>query len=449
MRRIGLIGFLTFFALGAPVAHGQLQLPPVELPRLPEVPLPVDVEGTVSNATATVGGRRLLDLRRVRLQNLIRRHRDVLEADPTGAPILRSEVLAFSPSDAALARAQTAGFRIRREMPLEELEGRIVVLEAPAGMSTRRALRRLRSLDPEGVYDFNHLYEASGVPAALSGHPNGTVAELEPGTGAAGARVGLIDGGVDASHPAFTGVSVRQSGCGDSPVASAHGTAVASLVAGSSTELASAAPGTSLVIVDVYCGAATGGSVDRIVAALAKLAGERVPVINISLVGPANRMLEEMVRRVTARGHILVAAVGNDGPAAPPLYPAAYPDVVAVTGVDSRRRALPEACRGKHVDFAAPGADLPVASPASAVTRVRGTSFAAPIVAGLLARTLHAPDRLAAKAALAKLTALAVDLGRRGRDTTYGAGLVGAELLVSHRGRDAGTDGGAVHADAR
>jgi subtilisin family serine protease len=158
---------------------------------------------------------------------------------------------------------------------------------------------------------------------------------------------------------------------------------------------------------------------------------ERVPVINISLVGPANGLLEQLVRLVTTRGHIVVAAVGNDGPGAPPLYPAAYPEVVAVTGVDSHRRVLIEACRGKHVDFAAPGADMAAAGLDAEFALVRGTSFAAPIAAGLLARQLTAIDHARADEVIAALTSQAIDLGPKGPDKVYGNGLIGDSLRPS------------------
>src|SRR6185295_17270695 len=85
---------------------------------------------------------------------------------------------------------------------------------------------------------------------------------------------------------------------------------------------------------------------------------------------------------VQARGIKVVAAVGNDGPAAPLQYPASYPGVISVTGVDAQGRALPEA---GHLDFAAPGADMIAAFPGQGYTVVRGTSFAAPLAAARLA----------------------------------------------------------------
>jgi subtilisin family serine protease len=149
-----------------------------------------------------------------------------------------------------------------------------------------------------------------------------------------------------------------------------------------------------------------------------------VGVINVSLVGPRNAALARVVAAVQVRGVLVVAAVGNDGPAAPPLYPAALPGVIAVTGVDGRDRVLPEAGRGSHVVFAAPGADLRAADLKHGYATVRGTSYAAPIVAGLLAGLLR-PEPGSGANALQALTITARDLGPRGRDAIYGYGLVG------------------------
>src|SRR6185369_428370 len=198
--------------------------------------------------------------------------------------------------------------------------------------------------------------------------------------GGAGAfKVGLVDGGVDVSHPVFKATTVHQYGCDGKSVPSAHGTAVASLLVGKADPFAGAAPGAELFAADVYCGLGTGGAADAVVDAIAWIARQHVAVINVSLVGPKNVLLENVVRLVIARGHIIVAAVGNDGPAAAPLYPASYPDVVGVTGVDAHRKVLLEACRGKQVKFAAPGADMAAAELSPAFAVVRGTSFAAPI----------------------------------------------------------------------
>jgi subtilisin family serine protease len=178
----------------------------------------------------------------------------------------------------------------------------------------------------------------------------------------------------------------------------------------------------------VYCGKPAGGALDTVAAAFAWMVKEGVPVINISLVGPPNALLQRVVDRVLAVGSLIVAAVGNDGPAAPPLYPADYPGVIGVTAVDAKRRVLFEAGRGPQVMFAAPGADIDAARIPEGLAPVRGTSFAAPLVAGLLAGQLHRPDPRSAKLAVEALVSKAIHLGASGRNAVYGYGLVASDL---------------------
>jgi subtilisin family serine protease len=116
----------------------------------------------------------------------------------------------------------------------------------------------------------------------------------------------------------------------------------------------------------------------------------------MSLVGPPNPLVQRAVAQAQARGLRIVAPVGNDGRAAPPAYPASYPGVIAVTAVDARNRPLIEAGRSLHLDYAAPGADMAAAASNGGLARVRGTSFAVPLVAGRLAAHMGARDPIAA-----------------------------------------------------
>ena len=412
----------------AALAQAQVGLPQLRLPQLPgnlpELPatLPLDTDKSAALLAREGAVARLAELRALRIRELLRRHRDVLEADPHGQPIVRGEVLALSPSEAALQAAAAAGFVVLRERALDEAAVRVVVLHASG--TTARALTRLQRLDPAGVYDFNHVYTEGGVSVARDPAPAAGAAESP---GQPQVRVGLIDSGVDATHEVFAGVPLHQHGC-TAPHPAAHGTAVASLLVGRGAALRGAAPGATLYAADVFCGLPTGGAVEAAAEALGWLLHEEVPVINVSLVGPPNRLLEALVRTVVARGILIVAAVGNDGPAAPPLYPAAWPGVIGVTAVDARLHVLLEAGRGPQVRFAAPGADLAAARLAGGYELVRGTSFAAPLVAGLLALRLPHPDVALAQQAVTALAQLAVDLGAAGVDPVYGYGLVGAEL---------------------
>jgi subtilisin family serine protease len=425
------------FIGAASSAAAQLHLPqvPLQLPKIPAAPDLTNAPNTVvRGAQNLLDPGNLLDLRRLAIRERLRQHRDVLESDPAGELIVRGEVVVLSPSAAALDAAQAAGFTITSERTLAGGE-RVTVLRAPQGLATAEALQRLRSLDAKGQYDFNHIYlPAGGADASPAGSPAPRAPVAQPPAETGRSKVGLIDGGVDLRHPALRAADVRTSGCNAAQIPSVHGTAVASLLVGRARGFGGAAQGATLYAADVYCDSPTGGTAARIVDALMWMAHEQVPVINLSLVGPANRMLEGVLRALIARGHVIVAAVGNDGPASPPLYPAAYPDVIAVTAVDVRKQVLPEAVRGPQVVFAAPGAEMAVAaSGEKGFSRARGTSFAAPLVAGLLAIGYDAESGMQAGTSRRAIDALileARDLGPPGRDPTYGYGLVGEGLRV-------------------
>jgi hypothetical protein len=408
---------LVFAGLGALVPAARAQLPQVQVPQV-QVP---GVGQVLPEASRTVTGslRQLSGARALRAERLFNENRARLDRDPRGELVVRAEVVAIDITPPALEKALEANFRVLRAEELPDLGVKITILQTPEGMSAARGLKRLRKLDPEGSYDFNHVYLDSGeVLLALAAPGARAAAGESPGAVAQG-RVGLIDGGVDGSHQALRNLRLSRFGCQGAAVASAHGTAVASILVSRGTI-------GELFAADVYCGEAAGGAVDAVAAAFGWMAREKVAVINVSLVGPRNALLERVVGNLVARGHVIVAAVGNDGPAAPPLYPAAYEGVVGVTGVDGKHRVLVEACRGKQVDFAALGAEVSAAAKAPDLyAPVRGTSFAAPLVAALLA-DLRTPDAASRAASLEKLAAAAQDLGKPGRDDIYGAGELAA-----------------------
>jgi hypothetical protein len=412
-----------------PAARAQITLPNVRLPVLPQAPL----TSTVAEDART-DLRMLREVRRQAVRDLMRRNRSVIQADRNGAPVVRGEILVVSPEQSVIDAVTAAGFTVLRTRVLEGLDAQIVVLGVPAGMDTVRALSMLRALAPSASFDFNHIYTSSGVSrAAVAQAAAVSPASAPASVASVTAKVGLIDSGVDVDHPVFKDVPVHQHGCAAGSVPDAHGTAVASLMVGRSADFHGSAPGAELYAVDVYCGMPTGGAADAVAEAFSWLAHERVPVINVSLVGPANVTLETIIRLVVARGHLIVAAVGNDGPAAPPLYPASYPGVVGVTAVDAHRRVLFEAGRGPQVHFAALGADIAAAKSVQTFELVRGTSFAAPLVAGLLAARLPGPDPAGAQRAVEELGREAVDLGAAGVDPVYGHGLVGTDLAVGRK----------------
>jgi hypothetical protein len=382
----------------------QAQLLPGNLGQLPGQiaggvvdPLLRDAPATVGGAVDTLGVRAadtldrvsLRDLRRARLDALIRANRDVLEADAEGQPVRRGEIIALDASPDLLARLKAAGFEMLRTDTICELGLSAHVLAAPRGETARNALERARKLAPNGVFDLNHVFEPAG--GALGGAAGAAAAGERGGLG--DEPIGMIDGGI-ATHPALAGASIRQrSFVAGGPKGSGHGTAIASLLVGRQGAFAGAATGRPLLAADVYGGDPAAGSAELIARALGWLVKSGAPVITVSLVGPPNQLLARAVALAQRRGVTIVAAVGNDGPAAPPMYPASYPGVVAVTGVDARDRALIEAGRAAHLDFAAPGTDMVAALPGKGYAKVRGTSFAAPLVAARLSAASGDPAR--------------------------------------------------------
>lgn len=406
---------------------GGVTLPGVSVPGA----LPTDLPGNIPGQVGSLRGRAEEALQApTRITRMVRQSNGALELDPNGWPTVRGEIVAVDLSADARQQALAEGFTVIREERLADLEMTVVVLAPPRGRSLRQGVERLKRIDPDGAYDYNHVHAPAGEM------DDGAVA-LEPAAApvalpqASGRRIGLIDTGVDANHPSLAGVRVVQRGFAGTPTPGRHGSAVASLLAGQAGGFSGAAPGATLYAADVYGSGAAGGSAEGLARALSWMAENNVPVINVSLVGPRNAVVEAAVRRLTARGHIVVAAVGNDGPAAPPLYPASYPGVVGVTGVNARDRVLPEAGRGSQVDFAAPGADMAAAAMGGGYTGVRGASFASPLVAGLLSARLSQPDAGWAQAAVSGLAGEARDLGARGADPVYGQGLVGGSLRVA------------------
>ena len=403
--------------LCASSAGAQL-LPRVSLPQVQGLPLPigkVPVAGPVAEQVlgtreaqqairpslnqvtglppriAEAGAATLLEVRKMRHRLLIRENRNLLEADDRGQPVRRGVVILVDPDPVSLRLAGRAGFRLLSDDRNAELGIRVVQLNVPTGMNARSGLRLLQRIAPRASADFDHLFEPAGgslspLHAALAASS----------VSARGGILGMIDGGV-ASHPSLVAASIEQNGFAGRPQPTGHGTAVASLLVGRQGPFSGAAAGARLYVADVYGGSTAAGSAATLVRALAWLAGKRAQVINISLVGPPNKVVARAIQRVQGRGIQLVAAVGNDGPAAPPQYPASYTGVLAITAVDGRGRALPEAGKALHLDFAAPGADLAAALPGTGYARVRGTSFAAPLAAARLLAT-GSSARLASEA---------------------------------------------------
>jgi subtilisin family serine protease len=210
-----------------------------------------------------------------------------------------------------------------------------------------------------------------------------------------------------------------------------HGTAIAGAIA-SHGKLLGIAPGVQLLAVRAFDdtpGEAKGTSF-AIYQGLQWAADNGARVVNMSFAGPADPMLQRMLAAAYDKGMVLVAAAGNAGPQSEPLYPAADPNVIAVTATDSDDHLFKMANRGRYIAVSAPGVDILALAPGDAYQVTTGTSIAAAHVSGISALLLERKPSLRPRDIRATIVATAKRLGSSGQDLDFGAGLANAYRAV-------------------
>jgi subtilisin family serine protease len=153
-------------------------------------------------------------------------------------------------------------------------------------------------------------------------------------------------------------------------------------------------------------------------------------IVNMSFAGPADPTLQRMLAAAYDKGMVLVAAAGNAGPQSEPLYPAADPNVIAVTATDGNDQLFKMANRGRYIAVAAPGVDILGLAPGDAYEVTTGTSIAAAHVSGLAALLLERKPSLTPSEIRSVLMITARPLGPTRPDSDFGAGLVNAYRAV-------------------
>ena len=246
--------------------------------------------------------------------------------------------------------------------------------------------------------------------------------------------VAVIDSAIDALHPELQGiVAARFDAVGGLPLPHKHGTGMASAIA-AHARLLGVAPAAQILAIRAFDASIAGAqsTTTRLLDGLQWTATSGARVINMSFTGPADRKMHEMLAAAHRNGMVLVAAAGNNGPQAPEAYPAAYPEVIAVTATDIDDKLFDGANQGRYVSVAAPGVDVLVAAPNGGYDFTTGTSVATAHVSGLAALLLERDPVLTPDAVRAILMRTARDLGPAGRDDQFGAGLVDAyEALLT------------------
>ena len=346
----------------------------------------------------------------------VRQHLDEpmeVERNHAGEEYVAREVLVAA-TRSQINQTRARGFEIVSTVDLGGEDQQVARLLTPDDLSVEQSIDYLRGVMPAGIVTINNAYRSSQVRArrtnqrAPSNHPLRS-----------SALVGIIDTGAS-THEGDT-IIVRTRGFGSAGYAPReHGSAVVAIVSRF---------GAYAQVADVFGPSRAGhpyASASAIISAMRWMVESGVPVINISIEGPRNPILESVVAEAARNGHVIVAAAGNGGPLAHPAYPGAYDGVIAVTAVDANGRAYVRANRGEYISFAALGVDVPVDAQDGNVS-VTGTSFAAPLVAAQLAHHLDEPSPASARAALDALRSNAIDRGAPGRDPVYGWGEIRSE----------------------
>lgn len=347
-----------------------------------------------------------------------------------GAPTInRRAVVASGLSEADIQRLSDKGLRV---VSRSASSGSAVVrLALPRKVSAAAARRLISDVNRDAVSDADAYYYTDEGPRGCDGR-SCVVSLIQwqpPSACGAPPAIGIIDTKVDLNHEALRGQNIEVVTLVPSPSASGpeHGTAIAALLAGrADSDAPGLLPQVRLVAVDAF-GVDDGEErtdVVRIAAALEELARRGVKIVNLSFTGPPNDVLRQAIGQALARGMILVAAAGNGGPGAEPSYPAAYPGVIAVTAVDAELRVYRRASRGDYITLAAPGVGVPTAKAGGGEVIRSGTSFAAPFVSAAVARLIAREPRTGEVDAAERLSSMAQDLGKPGRDPVFGAGLL-------------------------
>lgn len=250
-----------------------------------------------------------------------------------------------------------------------------------------------------------------------------------------GIRIAMIDSGVDMEHPELRGAVIGYLDAIDGTATPhAHGTAMAAAIA-ARARLQGVAPAARLLAARAFGGGAAASSAKgksfQILTALDWAAQQRARVVNLSFAGPQDRLLSQALVGVRNQMMIAVAAAGNGGAKAAPLYPGADPNVIAVTATDADDEIFPDANHGNHITVAAPGVDVLAAEPEGRYAYSSGTSIATAHVSGLVALLLEKRPELDLDGIRKLLAASAVDLGAKGRDPVFGAGRVDAQAAFA------------------
>jgi subtilisin family serine protease len=352
-----------------------------------------------------------------------------------------------TPDATSSAFAESLNLTIERQYELSGLRLRVFLMRIPAGGNVDAILPRAtadgRALWVQPDFGYQSLDDSSGAVSKQYALTRIRAESLPQAARGQGVTVALIDSGVARTHESLNHDKVTLIDLVDeneTPPPETHGTAIASIIAGSG-KVKGLAPAANLIAIrafteaDPKTGASTSDSF-HVSKGISIALDRKARIINMSVGGPNDPVVRMAVEQAVLTGVIVVAAAGNAGPDAAPVYPAAHRGVIAVTATDDKDRLFSGANQGDYIAVAAPGVDVLAAKPgreagASAYDYFTGTSMATGYATGLAAILLSADPKLTSVDIRRIMENSATDLGAPKKDPKFGWGRIDATAAFS------------------
>ncbi|MFD2114169.1 S8 family serine peptidase [Paenibacillus yanchengensis] len=245
-------------------------------------------------------------------------------------------------------------------------------------------------------------------------------------------RVAIMDSGIDASHKDLEGKVLKEYNAIEDNVYSTsvdvfgHGTAIAGIISAIDNDFGILGVTQNVELVSVKVLDDEGrGNIDDFVKGIKWCIENDVEIINMSFgIMRDHELLKESINEAVNNGILIVASVGNKFRNEVD-YPAAYQNVISVTGIDSFEKKLSSAATGK-VDFSAPGVDVLSLAPGDKYGVFTGTSYATAYITGAIANILSAREieknQSISSVVKEELVDISKDIGNKGYDELFGYG---------------------------
>jgi len=251
--------------------------------------------------------------------------------------------------------------------------------------------------DVTSVEDNYSIERPPGPRELTSGAPPPPHLDLKPPSGSDRVLIGLVDTAVQPLGNGLDAFLEKQlSVAGDStldPNSPSHGTSMAETMLRSLQTITKGSTSVQILPVDVY-GPNESTSTFDVANGIATAVNKGANPVNLSLGSPGDSpLLHDIITEGSGKGIVFIGAAGNE-PVTTPFYPAAYPEVLAVTALDQGQLA-PYANRGSFISLAAPGTSVVYYN--DRAYYVMGTSASAAYMSGALGGYMDSTHSTAAQ----------------------------------------------------